>query len=102
MNTSAFQRHLLNGLCLTALVASTGTARAGMSLQGGKTPPVAVPQPIANPAQVAISAQLQPQSIGLGESAQLAVTVKGSQAAPPNMPNVDGLKIVPVGQKSSM
>lgn len=53
-------------------------------------------------AQTQITATLQPRSIGLGEAAQLAVTVNGSQSAQPRVPDVDGLEIVPVGQQSSM
>ncbi|MEO6787958.1 MAG: BatD family protein, partial [Chthoniobacteraceae bacterium] len=53
-------------------------------------------------AQNQITARLQPQSFGLGEAAQLTVTVNGSQNAAPRVPNVDGLDIVPVGQQTSM
>jgi hypothetical protein len=70
--------HLISGFCAFALV----------------TPALA--------AQNSITARLDPKSFGVGESAQLAVTVNGSQSADPNVPNVDGLEIVPVGQQSSM
>jgi hypothetical protein len=78
MKTHSFQRHLLTGLGFMALVAPAWSAQPG------------------------ISAQLQPRRIALGESAQLAVTIQGSQSAEPNMPGVDGLEIEPVGQQSSM
>ena len=78
MKTNSFQRHLLTGLGLIALVAPAWSAQPG------------------------ITAQLQPQRIALGESAQLAVTIQGSQSTEPNMPGVDGLEIEPVGQQSSM
>ncbi|MGI8436585.1 MAG: BatD family protein, partial [Chthoniobacterales bacterium] len=45
---------------------------------------------------------LQPPSIGLGDSAQLSVTVEGAQPGEASVPDVDGLEIVPVGQQSSM
>ena len=78
MKTHTLQHHLLTGLCLVTLVAPAWAA------------------------QTTISAQLQPQSITLGDSAQLAVTIKGSQAAEPDVPSVSGLDIMPVGQSSSM
>ena len=78
MKTHTLQHHLLTGLCLVTLVAPAWAA------------------------QTTISAQLQPQSIALGDSAQLAVTIKGSQAAEPDVPSVSGLDIMPVGQSSSM
>ena len=53
-------------------------------------------------AQTSISAQIQPQNISLGDSAQLSVTLKGSQAAEPEVPSVNGLNITRVGQSSSM
>ena len=79
MKTISLQRHLLTGLCLFALVAPAWAAQ-----------------------DAGITAQLQPQSIYLGESGQLVVTVNGSQSAEPNIPAVNGLEIVPVGQQSSM
>jgi hypothetical protein len=60
---------------------------------------------LAAPAMAAtsmITAQLQPQSIALGESARLTVTIQGAQSEPPKLPRVDGLEITPVGQQSSM
>lgn len=78
MKTHTLQHHLLTGLCLVTLVAPAWAA------------------------QTTISAQIQPQSISLGDSAQLSVTVKGSQAAEPDVPNVSGLDIMRVGQSSSM
>ena len=78
MKTHSFQRHLLTGLGFLALGAPAWSAQPG------------------------ITAQLQPRRIGLGESAQLAVTVQGSPSAEPNVPGVDGLEIAPVGQQSSM
>ncbi len=53
-------------------------------------------------AQDSVTAQLQPQSIGLGDSAQLSVTVEGAQPDEPSVPDVDGLEIVSVGEQSSM
>ena len=78
MKTKAFQSPLLAGLCLLA-IAAPGWA-----------------------AQSSITAQLEPKQIGLGESARLAVTVNGSKSAEPNVPDVDGLEITPVGQQSSI
>lgn len=52
-------------------------------------------------APVGITATLEPASLALGESAQLAVTVQGSQAQAPDLPSVDGLDIAPMGQSSS-
>jgi len=49
-----------------------------------------------------ITAQLDRHSLPLGESAQLAVTVKDSQPVELNVPSVDGLEITPIGQQSSM
>jgi hypothetical protein len=72
-----FKRNLIAGLCLTALVAPVW-------------------------AQQTITAQLDPQTIALGESAQLVVTINGSDAEQSPVPQVDGLEIVPVGQQSSM
>jgi len=78
MKTNALQLHLLTGFCAIMLVAPAWSAQA------------------------AIAAQLDPQSIRLGEAAQLAVTVKGPRSAEPNVPEVDGLDITPVGQQSSV
>ncbi|MCF7785241.1 MAG: BatD family protein [Prosthecobacter sp.] len=78
MKTHTLQHHLLTGLCFVALVAPAWAA------------------------QTTISAQIQPQSISLGDSAQLAVTIKGSQSAEPEVPSVNGLDITRVGQSSSM
>jgi hypothetical protein len=78
MKTNPFQAQLLTGYCLIALAAPAWAAQAE------------------------ITAQLRPPQIGLGESAQLAVTITGSQAAEPEVPRVDGLEIAPVGQQSSM
>lgn len=78
MKTHTLLHHLLTGLCLVALMAPAWAA------------------------QTSISAQIQPQSISLGDSAQLAVTLKGSQAAEPEVPSVSGLNITRVGQSSSM
>src|SRR4029077_8646990 len=77
MNTF-LKRNLITGLCLTALVAPAWAA------------------------QPAITVQLEPQRIALGESAQLVVTVNGSDAAQSAVPQVDGLEIVTVGQQTSM
>lgn len=56
----------------------------------------------ARAAQTGITAQIEPQSVRLGESAQLTVVINGSQSADPKVPEVDGLDIVPVGRQSSM
>ena len=48
-----------------------------------------------------ITATLDSQSIALGDSAQLTVTVTGSDAAEPDVPAVKGLEIAPAGQSSS-
>jgi len=78
MKTKSLQYYLLTGLGLIAFAAPAFAALAG------------------------ITAQIEPKSIGVGESAQLAITVKGSQIMEPNVPDVDGLEIAPVGQQSSM
>jgi hypothetical protein len=49
-----------------------------------------------------IAARLQPQSLDLGDSAQLSITVKGAQSAEPDVPDVAGLHITHVGQQTSM
>jgi oxygen tolerance protein BatD len=49
-----------------------------------------------------LAARLQPQSLDLGDSAQLSITVNGSQAPDPSVPEVDGLDIIHVGQQTSM
>ena len=80
MNThTAFQRHLIAGLCAASVMAAPAWAAPNQ-----------------------ISARLDRLTLPLGESAQLAITVKGSQPAEPNVPAVDGLEITPVGQQSSM
>lgn len=79
MRNHPFLSRFLAGLCLLACAAPAWAA-----------------------AQAGITAQIQPQSIRLGESAQLLVSVQGAQNASPNVPRVDGLDIVPVGQQSSM
>lgn len=78
MKTHPLSLHLLTGLCIVTLMAPAWAA------------------------QTTISAQIQPQSISLGDAAQLSVTVKGSQAAEPEVPSVNGLNITRVGQSSSM
>ena len=80
MNTlTAFQRHILAGVCAASVLVIPAWAA---------------------PDQV--TAQLDRLGLSLGESAQLAVTVKGSQPVEPAVPPVDGLEITPVGQQSSM
>jgi hypothetical protein len=69
---------IVTGLCLIALVAA------------------------AFGAQSQINAELEPQSIALGESAELIVTVSGSEAAASTVPHVDGLEIEPIGEQTSM
>ena len=53
-------------------------------------------------AQSQINAELEPQSISLGESAELTVTVSGSDPAASTVPHVDGLEIEPIGEQTSM
>jgi hypothetical protein len=80
MNThTAFQRHLIAGLCAASVMAAPAWAA---------------------PSQ--LSARLDRLTLPLGESAQLAITVKGSLPVEPNVPAVDGLEITPLGQQSSM
>ena len=69
---------ILTCLCLTALVAA------------------------AFGAQSQINAELEPQSIALGESAELTVTINGSASAASTVPHVDGLEIEPIGEQTSM
>src|ERR1700742_3511501 len=49
-----------------------------------------------------VVAKLDRLGFPVGESAQLAVTVKGTEPVQLNVPAVDGLKIIPLGQQSSM
>jgi hypothetical protein len=112
MNTT--KRHLITGLSITTLLVPVWDAQAGFNKQQGSASQSANPAPsrsFAQPrsmapapknAQGGITARLEPQSIALGESAQLSVTVNGSQVSEPGVPHVDGLEIVPVGQQSSM
>jgi len=51
-------------------------------------------------AQSQVTAKLEPQSIALGESAQLSVTSNGATQS--SVPNVDGLEIEPIGQQTSI
>jgi hypothetical protein len=51
-------------------------------------------------AQSQVTAKLEPQSIALGESAQLTVTVNGPTQS--SVPHVDGLEIERIGQQTSM
>ena len=51
-------------------------------------------------AQSQVTAKLEPQSIALGESAQLTVTSNGATQS--SVPNVDGLEIEPIGQQTSI
>ena len=53
-------------------------------------------------AQSQINAELEPQSISLGESAELTVTVSGSAPAASTVLDVDGLEIEPIGEQTSM
>jgi len=48
-----------------------------------------------------VTATLDPPQISMGESAQLTVTVSGSQDQP-SVPTVDGLEITPVGQSTQI
>jgi hypothetical protein len=80
MNThTAFQRYLIGGLCAASVMAAPAWAAPNR-----------------------ISARLDRLTLPLGESAQLAIIVKGSQPVEPNIPAVDGLEITPLGQQSSM
>src|SRR5262245_43901993 len=51
-------------------------------------------------AQSEVTAKLEPQSIALGESAQLTVT--SNEATQSSVPHVDGLEIEPIGQETSI
>jgi hypothetical protein len=51
-------------------------------------------------AQSQVTAKLEPQSIALGESAQLTVTSNGSTQS--SVSQVDGLEIEPIGQQTSI
>jgi len=51
-------------------------------------------------AQSQVTAKLEPQSIALGESAQLTVTSNGPTQS--GVPQVDGLEIEPIGQQTSI
>lgn len=51
-------------------------------------------------AQSQVTTKLEPQSIALGESAQLTVTSNGATQS--SVPNVDGLDIEPIGQQTSI
>jgi len=51
-------------------------------------------------AQSQVTAKLEPQSIALGESAQLTVTSNGATQS--TVPNVEGLEIEPIGQQTSI
>jgi hypothetical protein len=80
MNTpTAFQRHLIAGLCAASVMAAPAWAAPNR-----------------------ISARLDRLTLPLGQSAQLAITVKGPQPVEPYVPAVDGLEITPIGQQSSM
>ena len=80
MNThTAFQRYLIGGLCAASVMAAPAWAAPNR-----------------------ISARLDRLTLPLGESAQLAIIVKGSQPVEPNIPAVDGLEITSIGQQSSM
>ena len=48
-----------------------------------------------------VTAALDPAEISMGDSAQLTVTVSGSQEQPA-VPNVDGLDITPIGQSTQI
>jgi hypothetical protein len=52
-------------------------------------------------ARAGVTASLEPAAIAVGESAQLTVTVSGSDAAEPQLRVVDGLQSTPMGQSSS-
>ena len=51
-------------------------------------------------AQSQVTMKLEPQSIALGESAQLTVT--SNRATQSSVPNVDGLEIEPIGEQTSI
>jgi BatD DUF11 like domain len=51
-------------------------------------------------AQSQVTAKLEPQSIALGESAQLTLTSNGATQS--SVPNVEGLEIEPIGQQTSI
>jgi hypothetical protein len=57
---------------------------------------------LAGPGRAAtVTATLDPQQISVGDSAQLTVTVSGSQEQP-SVPSVDGIDITPVGQSTQI
>src|SRR5262245_51260845 len=49
-----------------------------------------------------ITATIEPREIGLGEAAQLTVTVQGQEETTPEIPAVSGLSFQPVGQSSQI
>lgn len=53
-------------------------------------------------AQAAVTAKLQPESLNLGESGRLTVTVQSSGNTEPDIPDIDGLQITPIGSQSFM
>lgn len=53
-------------------------------------------------AAAAVTVQLQPQSLSVGESARLTVTVQGQGNDAPDVPDIPGLIIDPAGTQSSM
>lgn len=55
----------------------------------------------AFPSSVQLKATLQPAQISLDQAAQLDITLQGTQAGEPRLPQVDGLTITPIGQSSS-
>ncbi len=56
----------------------------------------------AHAAKASISAQLRPQSISLGETALLTVTIKGDRSASVKIPNIDGLEVINRGRSSNI
>ena len=55
----------------------------------------------ANAAEPSITARIEPVSVAVGDSAQLTVTVSGSQEQP-ELPRVNGLEFTPTGQSTQM
>jgi hypothetical protein len=48
-----------------------------------------------------VTASLDPASIALGDSAQLTISISGSDSTQPELPTVSGLEFTPAGQSSS-
>jgi len=47
-----------------------------------------------------ISVMVEPQQIGFGDAAVVAIQVTGESSGPPSIPKVEGLRFIPMGQSS--